>query len=174
MMNDTRIFIIGFMGCGKTSVACELAALRNERWADLDDLVEKDDGRSPAEIITSDGEAVFRERETATLEKLLRSGDEGVIALGGGAWTIPRNRELIREHNGVAVWLDAPFELCWKRIEADGKARPLAPSRDVAHRLYSERRPIYKLAELSIVVAGESPVEIAKKIAAVLQKRSKT
>ena len=172
-MNNTRIFIIGFMGCGKTSVACELAALRDERWADLDDLVEKDDGRSPAEIITSDGEAIFRERETAILEKLLTSGDERVVALGGGAWTIPRNRELIREHNGFAVWLDAPFELCWKRIEADIQARPLAPSRNVAQRLYSERRPIYELAELFIAVADESPADIAKNIAALLQQRSK-
>lgn len=171
-MNNTSIFIVGFMGCGKTSVARELAAMLNERWADLDDLVEKYDGRSAAEIITSDGEGLFREREIATLGSLLTSGDERVIALGGGAWTILCNRELIREHHGIVVWLDAPFELCWKRIAVDGQERPLAPSRDVAQRLYSERRPIYALAELRIAVNDESPADIAKNIAALLQQQS--
>jgi shikimate kinase len=160
---------VGFMGCGKTEVARELAVLRNEQWADLDDLIGKGEGRSPAEIITNDGEAVFRERETSMLQSLLMSGAERVIALGGGAWTIPRNRELVREHDAVAVWLDAPFDLCWRRIEAAGQARPLAPNRDAAQRLYLERGAIYSLADFRVSVADESPTAIAGRIAVLLR-----
>jgi len=171
MLNDARIVIVGFMGCGKTQVAQELARELGEGWADLDAVIEEHDRRSPAEIIANDGEAAFRERETAMLRKVLTSSAERVIALGGGAWTIRGNRELVEAHKGVAVWLDAPFDLCWKRIEADDKARPLAPTRETAHQLYSERAAIYSLADLHVRVADEPPVAIAKRIAALLRQR---
>ena len=168
-MNDSGIVIVGFMGCGKTAVARELALLRNERWADLDERIQELEGRTPAQIIIEDGETVFREMETSALKTLLSANGEQVIALGGGAWTIAVNREILREHGSVTIWLDAPFELCWKRIEADGQARPLAPSREIAQKLYSDRRPIYSLADLHVTVADESPIAIAKKIALLLR-----
>jgi shikimate kinase len=174
MMNDTRIVIVGFMGCGKTEVARELALMRNVGWADLDALIEEEEGRSPAQIIIENGETVFREKETGALRKLLTSDGEQVIAMGGGAWTIPDNRALVREHNAVTVWLDAPFDLCWQRIEAADQARPLAPTRDAALKLYSQRGPIYSLAALRITVANESPAAIAERIAALLLQQSHT
>jgi shikimate kinase len=168
-MNDTRIVIVGFMGCGKTEVAKELANELGEGWVDLDAAIEAHERRTPAEIIMNDGEAGFREVETAMLEKLLTSSAQRVIALGGGAWAAQRNRDLVRKHKGVAVWMDAPFELCWTRIKADEHARPLASTRDAALALYSERRPIYSLADLTVGVADEAPSEIAKTIAALLR-----
>lgn len=173
-MNGKTVIIVGFMGCGKTVVARELALLRDEAWSDLDELIEKDEGRSPAEIITNDSEALFRERETSMLQRVLMTGKERVIAVGGGAWTVSRNRELVHEHDAVAVWLDAPFDLCWKRIEADRQARPLAPTRDTAQRLYSERAAIYNLADYHVRVADEAPIEIAKRIVLLLKQRSHT
>lgn len=168
-MNDSRLVIVGFMGCGKTEVARELAKELGSDWIDLDAVIEKHERRSPAEIITTDGEVVFREREIDYLEKLLTSGDERVIALGGGAWTTRRVREVVQEHNAVTVWLDAPFELCWKRIEADARARPLAPTREIAQELYSDRLAIYSLADLHVSVDNKSPIAIAQDIAALLR-----
>jgi shikimate kinase len=173
-MNDSRIVIVGFMGCGKTAVARELALLRNERWTDLDERIEKIVGRNPAQIIIDDGETVFRELETRVLRDLLSANGEQVIALGGGAWTIAVNREILREHGMAAIWLDAPFELCWERIEENGQARPLAPTREVAQKLYSDRRPIYSLADLHVSVADESPIAIAERIAELLRQQPHT
>ncbi len=167
-----RVVITGFMGCGKTAVARELALLRDERCVDLDARITELDGRSPAQIIVDDGETAFREKESAVLRQLLSGNGEELIALGGGAWTIEGNREMLREHGSIAVWLDLPFDYCWKRIQTDAQLRPLAPTRDAAAQLFSERRPIYSLADLRIRVADESPIEVAKKIDALLRQRS--
>ncbi len=168
-MTHKRIVIVGFMGCGKTAVARNVARLCKERWVDLDARIEEMHGRSPAQIIVQDGETVFREIETAALQELLSADSAHVIALGGGAWTIPRNRELIREHDAVSVWLDAPFELCWRRIMAAQQARPLAPTRELAQELYSKRGPTYTLADFHVRVMDELSPEIAKKIVLLLQ-----
>ena len=167
-MNDKLIVIIGFMGSGKTVVARELARLLGKSFVDLDAQIEQLEGRSPARIIDEDGEQAFREKETTTLRELLGSDERAVVALGGGAWTIGVNRELIRGFEAVVVWLDAPFDLCWERIELDGNSRPMAPSRPIAQRLFSERLPFYRLADLHVPVADVSPKQIAEDIAALL------
>lgn len=165
-MNAQRIVITGFMGSGKTSVARELARQLNCDWVDLDDLITKQEGQTPGEIIEQDGEEKFRETETEMLRKILSKGSERVIAAGGGAWTIADNRELIAKHEAVAVWLDAPFKLCWNRIEASGQERPLAPSYEAARRRYQERLDTYALSDFRLVVTeNETPEEIGLRIA---------
>ena len=89
------------------------------------------------------------------LRAVLERGSAHVVALGGGAWTIESNRALIVEHGCLTVWLDAPFELCWKRIEAEQGTRPLALDRRAAHELYRERRPLYALASLRLPAVEE-------------------
>lgn len=160
-----QIIIIGFMGTGKTTVALELARKLNCRAIDLDDLITQREKRSPKEIIQQDGEAAFRSIETQMLREALMASAR-VVAVGGGAWTIAENRKLIAAHGALSVWLDAPFELCWKRIEAGCEARPLARSREIAAKLYSERHPLYELADSRIdVYENESVEEIAMKVA---------
>lgn len=164
-MSDQQIVIIGFMGTGKTTVAQELARKLNCLAVDLDDLITALDGRSPNEIIEQDGEDGFRQIETQLLGEVLEEESARVIAAGGGAWTIAVNRLLIADHGALTVWLDAPFELCWQRIATSGKTRPLARSREMAERLYAERRPIYELASARISVSeDESAAELASKI----------
>ncbi|MGB8510347.1 MAG: shikimate kinase, partial [Pyrinomonadaceae bacterium] len=84
---------------------------------------------------------------------------------GGGAWTLERNRSLVAAHDCLTVWLDAPFELCWKRIGDAVEDRPLARGRENAQRLYEERRAAYELAALHVcVMHGRSVEEIATEI----------
>jgi shikimate kinase len=166
VVTNKKIAIIGFMGSGKTTVAHELALKLNCLAVDLDAVVTRSEGRSPKEIIEKDGENTFRKIEAQALKEILVEERARIVAVGGGAWTIAENRKLLADHGASTVWLDAPFELCWKRIEADREARPLARSRTIAKALYSARRPVYKLAEVRIpVYESESIEEIAQKVA---------
>ena len=156
-----RIVIVGFMGCGKTTVARALAERLNCEMIDLDSFITEGEGQSPAEIIQTKSESEFREVETRALRDVLEENKARVIALGGGAWTIEANRELVNKHGCLSVWLDAPFELCWQRIKSGGnEARPLAPDRETARKLYDDRRASYELASRRIGVGEADTAEI--------------
>ncbi len=159
------IIIAGFMGSGKTTVAQALARMLNRSLVDLDQEITASSGRTPGTIIEQDGEQSFREIETRILHDVLQSGAARVIALGGGAWTLQRNRDLISEYGGITIWLDVPFELCWERILASKAERPLAPDLPQTQMLYAERRPHYALAQLHVEVdMNKSTDEIVAEI----------
>src|SRR5215471_5607067 len=162
---DRRIVILGFMGCGKTTVAKELARKLAAEFVDLDSFVFEHEGRSAAEIIQADGESAFRQIESAALNEVLTTTDARVIALGGGTWNIPANRTLIALHDCLSVWLDAPFDLCWQRITDSGKTlRPLAPDQEAARDRFADRRPAYGLAtEVITIQPTDSPEVIVEK-----------
>ncbi len=160
------IAITGFMASGKTTIARTLAARFDYEFADLDDLIAAQQQRTIKEILETEGEDRFREIETNALREVLRKDGARVIALGGGAWTMPENRRMLGKREALTVWLDTSFELCWKRIEAGAETRPLASSREQAHQLYLERLPIYELAQKRIVCEGKDAVEIGEEIAA--------
>jgi shikimate kinase len=158
-MGNMLIVITGFMGSGKSAVASALSRHFEREVIDLDEAIAATEGRTAKQIIDETGEVSFREIETRVLEKLLANCTSAIIALGGGAWTIPRNRDLINQHGGISVWLDAPFDLCWKRIVASGYQRPLAPNEQEARQLYETRLPHYQSAELQIVASEDRPIE---------------
>jgi shikimate kinase len=161
---NQRIVILGFMACGKTTVAKELARQLECNFIDLDSFITERHGRSPAEIIQRNGEEKFREIETLALRDVLQTNDARVIALGGGTWTIPANRTLIALHDCVSIWLDAPFELCWQRINASQTERPLAPDRDAALARYEGRHSDYSLAKQITVGEASTPATLAEEI----------
>ena len=166
VVTTRQIIITGFMGTGKTTVAYELGRKLNCLAVDLDELIARRESRTASEIIEQDGESEFRRIEAQLLLEALENSRARVIAVGGGAWTIAANRQLIAERGAFAVWLDADFELCWRRIESGNEARPLARSREMAERLYGERRPVYELADARVNVSeGDSAAEIATKVA---------
>jgi shikimate kinase len=147
-----KLVITGFMGCGKTKVARALAERLNLSMVDLDDVISEREGRSPAQLISQEGEAMFRPIETAVLRSLLETGEVNVIALGGGAWIQEANRKLIEQYGYRSVWLDVPFEVCWERIETSEEDRPLGKDREQSRALYDRRRPVYQLAHVRIDV----------------------
>ena len=150
MKLDRPIVITGFMGCGKSKIARALARRLDVPVVDLDDIITARHGRTPAQLITEDGEPVFRAIETNTLRETLKTIPAGVIALGGGAWIEETNRELIDQYSCFSIWLDVPFEVCWARIEASEEDRPLGRTREQALNLYERRKPIYQLAAIHI------------------------
>ncbi len=177
-IENALIVITGFMGSGKSTVAQALARRLDTQMVDLDSEILKQEERSAKQIIEEDGEPSFREIETRVLRDVLQNNAAGVIALGGGSWTLPRNRVLITSAGGISVWLDAPFNLCWQRIVAgivdgvmDGMAgRPLAPTEQEALGLYTERRAAYASADLHVEATGdktadETALEIVKALA---------
>lgn len=167
------IIIVGFMGSGKTTVARELARLLKCRAIDLDESICERERRNPGEIIEQSGEEEFRRIEAETLRHVLNEKSDDsptrILALGGGAWTIKTNRELIGRHEGIPVWLDTPFETCWRRIAVLTATRPLAPSEEKAAELYRERRSLYGLATIRLVIPEtETASQTAGRIATAL------
>lgn len=153
------IVITGFMGCGKSKVARELARRLDVLFVDLDEKITHREGRSPAQLIVEDGEPAFRATEANTLRDVLKTKVAGVIALGGGAWIEEKNRRLLDQSRCITVWLDAPFEVCWSRIETSAEDRPLGRTRSQALELYQRRRPLYQLAQFRIEVQGHETIE---------------
>ena len=152
------IVVVGFMACGKTEVARALARRLNLPLADLDKTIAQQQGRTSAQLILEEGEPEFRRIETATLREVLEGGI-AIVALGGGAWITEANRKLISEYQGLSVWLDTPFELCWQRIEASPEDRPLGRNREQAEQLYRSRQPTYELATIRVPVVAHEPLE---------------
>ena len=153
------IVITGFMGCGKSKVARELAGRLDVPMIDLDDRITASKGRTPAQLITEAGEPAFRAIETNTLRELLQTSEASVIALGGGAWIESTNRDLIDQHGCISVWLDAPFAVCWERISASLDDRPLGKTIEQAEARYNLRKPIYSLARIHIPITGSESVD---------------
>jgi len=173
-MENALIVITGFMGSGKSTVARALARRLDTQMVDLDGEILKQEERSAKQIIEEDGEAAFREIETRVLRDVLKNNAAGVIALGGGAWSLPRNRVLIASAGGTSVWLDAPFNLCWQRIISSDDGRPLARNEQEALDLYTERRASYAVADLHVQATGNKTADdLALEIAIAVAERKR-
>lgn len=154
------------MGVGKSTVARCLSYILQAEKLDLDKVIEHNEGRTIPQIIETEGEAGFREIESANLEKILRETDAQIIALGGGAWIFPPNRQLIKSHNCVTVWLESTFEHCWRNISISKNKRPLVHNKHLAQNLFIERQKFYCLADWHFIVEPQlTSFEIAKRIA---------
>ncbi len=151
------LFLVGFMASGKTTIGRALAERLNVPFIDLDEMIVAAAGCPIAELIQDKGEAYFRQLETECLRQAV-AREPAVIALGGGAFTQAVNRALIAQ-TGVSVWLDAPFELCWERIQRDAVVRPLAANEEAARVRFEQRLPLYQQAQLHIKIQAEDSTE---------------
>lgn len=163
-----RIFLTGFMGCGKTTVGRLLAERLEVPFLDLDTEIEREAGTSIREIFDRGGEPLFRRLEQEALVKAI-AVPGAVIATGGGTLTVERNLALLAEA-GVTVWLDPPFSVIAERVGVLGKEdRPLFQTEAQALELYRRRLPVYRLADFRLAVEpGETPEEVATRVAALL------
>jgi shikimate kinase len=161
------IYLVGFMGCGKSTVGRALADELGWSFFDIDTEIESSAGSTISEIFDKQGEPVFRALEAAALAKRVKTVQAGrpqVIALGGGALMDDNNFELIANH-GVVVWLDAPFDLIERRVAAESH-RPLARHPEKLRELFEIRSPRYALADFRVEAPDEEAIETARRILA--------
>jgi shikimate kinase len=150
-----KVYLVGFMGAGKTTVARALAKRLHWQVEDIDDRVEKRERRDIPTIFRQEGEPYFRALEQQELIALLPTRGT-VVATGGGTIVEPVTRELMLR-DGAVVWLDAPFATILERVPLDGR-RPLAADRIEMETLYNQRLMAYSRAHLRLD-AGKGSVE---------------
>lgn len=161
------IFLVGFMGAGKTTIGLATAKRLGWRFVDLDDEVEAQAGRSIAEIFRRDGEPEFRRLEIETLKRLSSSGDwrDGtVIALGGGAFALSDIRAAIAKTGQPSVFLDAPVSELLARCRNSNVERPLAQGEAQFRRLYAKRHDAYTKADIQVSTARRSQSKIVRAV----------
>lgn len=152
------IYVVGFMASGKSTVGRHLAHRLGWSFYDTDQEIESAEKMTIAEIFDSRGELEFRRIETEILRQHVRwieRGRPAVLALGGGTFAQPSNRELLQD-NGLAVWLDCPFELVTRRV-GGGEQRPLARDPQKFAALFETRRQAYGLADIHIAIDCDDP-----------------
>jgi shikimate kinase len=166
-----RIYLTGFMGCGKTTVGRRLAQRLGVAFVDLDEEIERRVGMTVRQIFEQQGEPAFRQMEAEALRGTLALPDV-VVALGGGTMAFEANAGMIRS-NGLSVWLNPAFATISSRIGGRGKAdRPLFKDGVQALALYRERLPAYRRADVTMDVApDEGAEEIAARIALLIGNR---
>jgi shikimate kinase len=150
-----KVYLVGFMAAGKTSVARALAKRLDWQAVDIDELVEQREHQAVSDIFARHGESYFRAAERAVLVEQL-APRHVVVATGGGTFAEARNRAAIN-NDGVSVWLDVPLDRLIARVPADGR-RPLASDRAAFERLYHLRRAAYGQAHVRLD-AGRASVD---------------
>jgi shikimate kinase len=170
-LGDRTIFLIGYRGTGKTTVARQLAERLGWDWTDADDEIERRAGQSIAAIFADQGEQEFRNLEANVVAELC-GRQRNIVALGGGAVLRDANRIAIRRA-GVVVWLTASVDTLARRLAADestASRRPnLTPSGGLTEieTLLATREPIYRAcATFEVDTESKTPAEIADEIVA--------
>ncbi len=161
-----NVALIGFMGCGKSTVGQALARRLKFEFVDTDRLIEEQAGCSIAEIFARDGEPAFRARERQVIEALAGRA-RLVIATGGGVGACPELLESLKAH-ALVVWLWASPDTIWERVRHQTH-RPLLQVPDPPARireLLAAREPVYRRADVLVNVEGRALRQIVSQIAA--------
>ena len=150
------IYLVGFMGSGKSTVGRALADELGWSFFDLDDEIERREGATISELFDTRGEESFRRAESAALRERVVQVERGrpqVVSLGGGAFVCDENIELVLNH-GVSVWLDCPLAVIERRVAAQSH-RPLARDPERMRCLHESRVPAYSRADYRIEVLDD-------------------
>jgi len=159
-----RLYLVGFMGCGKTTVGRLLAQRLGWRFFDLDEELERRQGRTIAHIFADQGEPYFREVERMLLEETLTASEEPtVVALGGGTFAQTENFDRIRSDGGVSVWLDCSLEELRRRCRGLAN-RPLFRDPSSFRQLYEQRLPYYQKADFRVDADRRDPAAVVEEI----------
>lgn len=156
------IFLCGFMGCGKSTISVTLAKYMGCTYCDTDSMIVKREGMTIPEIFEKKGEKYFRQAESTLIEEL--SDYKGIVSCGGGTMLDEKNAITARK-NGIVIFINVPFEVCYERISGDSN-RPIVVSKtkNELRELFNMRYNIYlKNSDYCIDIEG-SPMEAAKSI----------
>ena len=158
-----KIYLVGFMGAGKSTVGAVLAEAIGAPFLDLDDLVEDSEKMSIRDIFAEQGEPYFRKRESDILA-LTAHMNSAVVATGGGTYTFRENIAMIDEV-GISVYLSLPYSILRERISRSSAERPMFTDEMALHRLFNNRLEYYRRAAMSIDIREEeTPRDVADRI----------
>ena len=159
-MRADKLYLVGFMGAGKTTVAAALGRRIGWRTEDVDQRIEAREHRRVSAIFSQEGEGYFRQVEREVLRELLPERNV-IVATGGGTFVDPDNRALMLS-DGAVAWLDLPLSRAIDRVPPDGR-RPLAADLAQMEQLYMRRRTAYSDAHVRID-AGAPVDEIVERL----------
>ncbi len=174
-MEPRAIFLVGFMGCGKSTCGTALGKRLGWPFVDLDNEIEKTAGKPISQIFTDYGEEKFRQLEHEALQdqlELIQKGSSRLVALGGGAFTFSRNRDLLKD-GCISIWLDADTDTLWNRVRNESN-RPLAQHYDSFSKLHESRQKSYSKADHCVDASGNLQQVIDKILGILLLKRTYT
>jgi shikimate kinase len=154
-----KLYLVGFMGAGKTTVARALGKLTGWRVEDIDQRIEAREHRTVASIFSQQGEHYFRQLERLALGELLPLRHV-VIATGGGTFVEPDNRALMLA-DGAVAWLDLSLAQVIERVPADGR-RPLASDRAQMEQLFARRQLAYAQAHVRVDASMPVPEVVGR------------
>lgn len=163
-MTTDKIYLVGFMGAGKTTVARALGRVLGWRVEDLDERIEMRERRTIAGIFAQHGEPYFRQLERQALTELLPERHI-IVATGGGTFAQADNRAVMLA-DGTVAWLDIPLARVIERVPADGR-RPLASDRTQLEQLFARRQLAYAHAHLRVDAAGPVPEVVERVLAGI-------
>ena len=164
------LYLIGFMGVGKTTIGKQIAALNKVVFIDTDSQIEKETSKSIKEIFETDGEIAFRKLETDTIRSIDR---KAIISCGGGLTAHNNNIEYLK-YKGTVIYLKASTETLIKRLEKNKNKRPLISNLTNVKRLefirkiLKEREKTYKQADYTIETDNKTVKEVLREINSLL------
>ena len=167
---DLKIFLVGFMGTGKTTLGRLLAERIGWVFFDLDALMEEVEGATIMRIFIEKGEPYFRTLESSTIARLAAHPGHAVIACGGGTFCTPQNQAVMLQR-GVTVWIDQPFDQVWQRRDELALRRPLLRGEPAFRALYEQRVPFYHLASLRLRVDEGALPQAVNELVRLLEER---
>ncbi len=159
------IYLIGFMGSGKSTIGKLLAEELGWSFLDLDELIEQTSGLTIPQLFEAKGEQEFRRIEHEALTRAthqIECGKPHIVALGGGAFVQEKNQKHLSD-KGISIWLDCPLETLERRV-ARNSHRPLARDPEKFRELFRARLPEYSKADYKVEVNDADPVNHVRSI----------
>ncbi|WP_457640956.1 shikimate kinase [Persephonella sp.] len=157
-----NIYLVGFMGSGKSTIGKLLAKETGYRFVDIDKEIEKNEDMSIKEIFSSKGEKYFRDLEKKMIKNFVEKKGF-IVSTGGGLGADKENMELMKK-KGVVIWLDVSLDTVLKRCGEDENRPLLKKSRNDLEKLFEKRKQIYASADIHIDVNNKTPDQIVKEI----------
>ncbi len=161
-----KIYLIGYMGCGKSTLGKAVASKRQLKFIDFDSYLENREGQNIASIFEEKGEIYFRKKESLYLDELLADTEDAIVSLGGGTPCYGDSMERIKQAEGTSVYINVPVTALAQRLWNERDHRPVLRHQDTPEKLEEfvrkhlfERSYYYNQADLIFKTEGQSPEE---------------